>query len=178
MIEIEKKFRFEVEPEEIRQTFFSELPVQWKDEIIQKDTYYDTPDFNFFRAGVAIRIRASESGNQLTLKTLEGVISGLAIRSEFTQSVEPGGPNWQTDSGEVLDLCKPLLTKSIDMHPIITLETRRIAGILELNDEISVEISLDRVNVNSTSFSEMEIELISGKKMILTHSAVNLIQIF
>src|SRR4051812_29601117 len=57
------------------------------------DTYLDTEDWRFRRAGYALRVRRCGGAIEATLKALVPATDGLARRREVTERVEPMSGN-------------------------------------------------------------------------------------
>jgi CHAD domain-containing protein len=51
----------------------------------QRDSYYDTPDWRFFTAGYALRLRQASARNEVTLKSFGTEADGLRRRRELNQ---------------------------------------------------------------------------------------------
>jgi CHAD domain-containing protein len=56
------------------------------------DTYIETPDWRFHRAGLAVRVRASNGAYEGSLKTLEPAQDGLRERTEIQSPLSSGEP--------------------------------------------------------------------------------------
>jgi CHAD domain-containing protein len=56
------------------------------------DTYIDTPDWRFHRAGLAVRVRVSNGSFEASLKTLEPAQDGLRERTEIRSPLASGEP--------------------------------------------------------------------------------------
>jgi CHAD domain-containing protein len=59
----------------------------------QVDTYFDTPDWRFNRAGYALRVRRRAGRATATLKTLAAAQDGLRQRLEIEEPLEGAGPD-------------------------------------------------------------------------------------
>src|SRR6267154_6532419 len=55
------------------------------------DTYLDTDDWRFHRAGFALRIRSESGKSEATLKSLHSAGAEVADRRELTESLENPG---------------------------------------------------------------------------------------
>ncbi|MEI7430859.1 MAG: CHAD domain-containing protein [Betaproteobacteria bacterium] len=135
------------------------------------NTYYDTPELDLRKRGVALRLR--RKGWALWLMTVKGGDSGaggLAQRNEWEVPTKPGVFNFEvvTDNRlrEFLELNLPRL------QPVFSTDFTRTAWTLNRAGSI-VEMALDRGKINgravtgdrsqvSEPLCEVELELIEG----------------
>src|SRR5512143_1041710 len=59
------------------------------------DTYFDTPDWRFFRAGYALRVRSEEGRSEATLKSLHTHTGAKADRRELNEMIDTDANDWQ-----------------------------------------------------------------------------------
>src|SRR5919112_5649677 len=57
------------------------------------DTYYDTDDWRFYRAGYALRVRNTDGAVEATMKSLTPAEGSLRRRREISESLEDDRPS-------------------------------------------------------------------------------------
>lgn len=67
-----------------------EFQIEQRDALDLHDTYLDTDDWRFHRAGFALRARASSAGAEATLKSLVSARSDAADRREVSEALSDG----------------------------------------------------------------------------------------
>lgn len=140
-------------------------------------TYYDTPDFDLHRAGVALRVRHGGARRTQTVK-LSGEMAVVRSRPEI---------DWFIDGPD------PDLSKVVDVHPVFSdpeiieridsvFETRirRTVWTLGTQDNSRVALCLDIGSVVAgdmhEEICEVELELVSGRPAALYDLALALHQ--
>jgi triphosphatase len=89
------------------------------------DTYYDTDDWRFYRAGYALRVRNTDSEVEATMKSLTPAEGSLRRRREISEPLEDDRPaTLKKASGSVGGRYRALVGER-EMRPLFTLETRR-----------------------------------------------------
>lgn len=138
------------------------------------NTYYDTPDFDLLRRGVALRLR--RKGWTLWLMTVKAGaagVGGLAQRSEWEAATQPGVFDFSIVSDE--SLRDFLLAHQQRLQAVFTTDFTRTAWRLE-QDGAVIELALDRGKISapqldaapadaparSEALCEVELELIEG----------------
>jgi len=134
-------------------------------------TYYDTPDFQLAREGVALRVRRNGEHWIQTLKTEGEAAAGLHVRDEL---------EWPLAAGEIdlaaLDATpyrKLFGRKRVRdrLGPVFTTEFDRAARMLSFADGTAAELAIDRGEIRAGSrtaaISEAEIELKTGDALRL-----------
>ena len=135
------------------------------------NTYYDTPDLDLRKRGIALRLR--RKGWATWLMTVKGGIpgaGGLAQRNEWEAATQPG----VFDFGMVTD---PQLREFLEFHhfrlqPVFSTDFTRTAWMLNHGDAV-IELALDRGRITAGStganavprsepLCEVELELIEG----------------
>lgn len=135
------------------------------------NTYYDTPDFDLRRRGIALRLR--RKGWALWLMTVKGGDSGaggLAQRSEWEAPTQPGVFDFSIVTDESL---REFLEKHhARLQPAFTTDFTRTAWVIPRDGSV-VEVALDRGTISAQPVSqgaspinealcELELELIEG----------------
>jgi inorganic triphosphatase YgiF len=136
------------------------------------NTYYDTPEFDLRKRGIALRLR--RKGWSIWLMTVKGgdaAAGGLAQRSEWEAPTEPG----VFDFGIVTDeaLRDFLETRHSRLQPVFSTDFTRTAWILQREGAV-IELALDRGSINapagenvpgqvSEPLCEVELELVEGE---------------
>jgi inorganic triphosphatase YgiF len=128
------------------------------------NTYYDTPDCQLYRHGVAMRFRRRGWEWLLTVKTTEAASGGLARRQEWEVPARPG----VFDFSHVTDkrLRKFLVSHTPALIPVFTTTFQRQTWLLDGKPGTQVEVAVDRGHVESgeqkAPLSEVELELVGG----------------
>lgn len=127
-------------------------------------TYFDTPTLQLTTLLVAVRLRRKEPEWLLTVKSAEPGSGGLATRSEWEVSSQPGNFDFsfvdQKDLRHRLDAVKHALT------PIFTTHIERTTWDIH-HGESRIELALDRGYIGSQGrqekICELELELVDGQ---------------
>jgi triphosphatase len=129
--------------------------------------YYDTPDFELAREGVALRVRRSGDRNVQTLKANGLAVAGLHAREELEWPIAGGaGPDLA-----VLDETpyrRLFARKRVRerLQPVFTTEFDRAARMVAFADGTAAELAIDRGEIRAgeraAPISEAEIELKTG----------------
>ena len=139
-------------------------------------TYYDTPDFDLRRRGMALRLRRAGRRWFQTLKAGRSGAAGLHSRDE-----------WEFERGEAsIDLALLEGTPFADipsagegLAEIFTVDVKRTTWEIEVVPGDRVEVALDRGEVRhgvrAESISELEIESLSGDPMAVFALAAKLL---
>ena len=146
------------------------------------DSYWDTPDWDFLRAGWAFRWRNASGIKSLTLKSIDGGRDVLHRRLEVEQPA-PASPEDLKDAvpdGQIADYLGGLdLT---DLRELFRVNNRRRVFDIRTSDETHVRAAVDQVTVsaprpkggppvNGPAFMELELELVEGQEESLLHLA-------
>jgi inorganic triphosphatase YgiF len=129
--------------------------------------YYDTPDFELAREGVALRVRRSGEALVQTLKAGGSPAAGLHAREELEWPVAPGA---------AIDLAvlehtpyrKLFARKRVRerLQPVFTTDFDRAARMVAFADGTAAELAIDRGEIRAgdraAPISEAEIELKTG----------------
>ncbi len=113
------------------------------------DTYYDTEDWRFYRAGYALRVRRDGESVEATIKSLSSAEDGIRRRREISEPLESAGPETlEKARGPVGERLRALVGTR-DLRPLFEVRTRR--RVFELrpdessagNDASVGEVALD-----------------------------------
>ena len=152
----------------------SNLVVAPEDTVEITDTYYDTDDWRFYRAGYALRVRNTDGEVEVTMKSLTPAEGSLRKRREISEPLEDDRPaTLQKASGPVGGRSRALVGGR-EMRPLFELETRRQGFALLLADseenqknvrvgEISLDASEILLGEETTRLTRVEVEATLGK---------------
>src|SRR5215217_8277212 len=121
------------------------------------DTYYDTDDWRFYRAGYALRVRNTDGAVEATMKSLTPAEGSLRRRREISEPLEDDKPSTLKQAGGVVGERSKTLVGGREMRPLFTLETRRQGFALLL--EGSTERNQEDVRIGEISLDTSEIPL-------------------
>jgi triphosphatase len=136
------------------------------------DTYYDTADWRFYRAGYALRVRNTNGEVEATMKSLKPAEGSLRRRREISEPLEDDRPATLKQAGGPVGGRSRALVGGREMRPLFRLETSRqgLGLLLEDSTDRTVrlgEISLDASRVplgqEPTSMTRIEVEAEIGK---------------
>ncbi|MBS1228699.1 MAG: adenylate cyclase [Proteobacteria bacterium] len=130
-----------------------------------QNTYYDTPDFDLRRRGIAVRLR--RKGWALWLMTVKVGASGaggLAQRSEWEAATQPGVFDFAIVTDP--DLREFLQSLQSELQAVFTTDFTRCAWTLSHTGAL-IEIALDRGKISASgqpaqALCELELELLEG----------------
>ncbi|MBI1851898.1 MAG: CHAD domain-containing protein [Planctomycetes bacterium] len=107
------------------------------------DSYFDTPDWRFFRSRHALRIRRSDATCEATLKSLEPSTGALSRRREITQALESADADGLAAAdGPVAERVRAV-AGSRPIRQLFAVRTRRHSFALRLPDGDCAMIALD-----------------------------------
>jgi triphosphatase len=89
------------------------------------DTYYDTDDWRFYRAGYALRVRNTDSEVEATMKSLTPAEGSLRRRREISEPLEDDKPATLKKAPGPVGGRYRALVGGREMRTLFTLETRR-----------------------------------------------------
>src|SRR5215210_756427 len=154
---------------------FSGLVVAPESTVEITDTYYDTDDWRFYRAGYALRVRNADDEVEATMKSLTPAEGSLRRRREISEPLEDDKPATLREAGGAVGGRSRALIGGREMRPLFRLETRRqgfgllLEGGIDGNpgDVRIGEISLDATEIplgeEPTRLSRIEVEAEIGK---------------
>jgi CHAD domain-containing protein len=93
------------------------------------DTYYDTEDWRFYRAGYALRLRRDGNDAEATMKSLEPAEGALRRRREISEPLEGNAENPKGSPGAVGERVRRL-AGTRDLRPLFEIRTRRRTFVL------------------------------------------------
>jgi CHAD domain-containing protein len=137
------------------------------------DTYLDTLDWHFFRAGYVLRTRCvAGQPTEITLKSFGTREAGLRSRREISATLtEPAGDpsTWLTRApGRVGQYVKAILGRDKQpIQPLFSVYTRRMRFSLRAGQSDLAEIALDKISVTqsncagSAALARVEVELLT-----------------
>src|SRR5215210_5378736 len=152
----------------------SGLVVIPKDTVEITDTYLDTDDWRFYRAGYALRIRNTDGDVEATMKSLTPAEGNLRKRREISEPLENDRPATLKEAeGPVGGRTRTLVGRR-NIRPLFRIETRRQGFALLLDgstdgnrEDLRIgEISLDTAEIplgeEPTRLTRVEVEAAIG----------------
>ena len=142
------------------------------------DTYYDTDDWRFYRAGYTLRVRNTEGEVEATMKSLTPGEGSLRRRREISEPLEDGKPATLRKARGAVGGRSRALVGGREMRPLFRLETRRQRFALLLGSDANGnqedsrigEISLDASEIplgdEQASLTRVEVEAAIGEAPI------------
>jgi triphosphatase len=136
------------------------------------DTYYDTAEWRFFRAGYALRVRNTNGEVEATMKSLTPAEGSLRRRREISEPLEDDKPATLKQAEGPVGGRSRALVGGRELRPLFRLETSRKGFGLLLEDstdrnvrigEISLDASRIPLGQDPTSMTRIEIEAEIGK---------------
>jgi triphosphatase len=122
-----------------------------------KDTYFDTDDWRFYRAGYALRVRTADGAVEATMKSLTPAEGSLRRRREISESLSDDRPSTLKEAGGPVGRRSRPLVGGRELRPLFTLETRRQGFALLL--EGSTDKNQEDVRIGEISLDSSEIPL-------------------
>ena len=111
-----------------------------------RDTFLDTPDRSFLRAGHYLRRRETGAGVRLTLKQLVSSEDGVLRREELEMLVAADVPVREWPAGPLRERVEELAAGE-PLDPLLTLSQERVARVVTSDAREVAELSLDVVTV-------------------------------
>jgi inorganic triphosphatase YgiF len=101
------------------------------------DTYYDTDDWRFYRAGYALRVRNTDGAAEATMKSLTPAEGSLRRRREVSEPLSDDKPSTLKEAGGPVAGLSATLVGGRELRPLFTIKTRRqgFALLLEGSDD-------------------------------------------
>ena len=140
------------------------------------DTYFDTPDFDIFRAGWTYRCRQRGGQSSLNLKSCGHVDGQVFVREEIEQSLPDArlSPMHALPPGPVQKYLEGIVDSRRSRRLFRVASQRRVLALTTPGSEPSrIELDLDRTRITaekadekapgSFEFMELELELESGE---------------
>jgi len=138
--------------------------------VINSDTYLDTEDQRFGRAGFALRVRrlGRRRGGEATLKAIDSTstkVSGLRSRREVSEQLDDADPaHLARAEGPVGERVRAVAGRK-PLLPLFEVRTRRETLTLQANGSAQGEIALDETAIRPANgspaarFQRVEIEI-------------------
>ena len=139
------------------------------------DTYLDTDDWRFYRAGYALRVRNTDGEVEATMKSLTPAEGSLRRRREISEPLEDDKPATLKEAGGPVGGRSSALVGGREMRPLFRIETRRQGFVLLLEDSTDGnqgnvrlgEISLDTSEIprgeEPARLTRVEVETAGGE---------------
>ncbi|HZB09207.1 MAG TPA: CHAD domain-containing protein [Rubrobacter sp.] len=121
------------------------------------DTYYDTQDWRFYRAGYALRVRNTDGAVEATMKSLTPAEDSLRRRREISEPLEDDRPSTLKRAGGVVGGRTRTLVGGRELRPLFSIKTRRQGFALLL--EGSTDRNQEDVRIGEISLDTSEIPL-------------------
>jgi triphosphatase len=121
------------------------------------DTYYDTDDWRFYRAGYALRIRNTDGAVEATMKSLTPAEGSLRRRREISEPLSDDRPSTLKEAGGSVGGRTRTLVRGREMRQLFSIKTRRRGFALLL--EGSTDGNQEDVRVGEISLDTSEIPL-------------------
>jgi triphosphatase len=122
-----------------------------------KDTYYDTDDWRFYRAGYALRVRNADGAVEATMKSLTPADGSLRRRREITEPLSDDKPSTLTEARGAVGGRSRTLVGGRALRPLFMIKTRRQGFALLL--EGSTDRNQQNVRIGEISLDTSEIPL-------------------
>jgi CHAD domain-containing protein len=129
------------------------------------DRYLDTDDWDLYRAGLSLRLRAEGGRLRLEAKSIASSSSEVLARSEWAQDAPAGDPPWESlESGPVAGLLQPLqglrVLERLQIRASVTNDRECFRWMR--GDSVIGLLTVDHVNAPPAAFREIELELENG----------------
>src|ERR671913_2508498 len=98
------------------------------------DTYYDTDDWRFYRAGYALRVRNTDGEVEATMKSLTPAEGSLRRRREISEPLNDDKPSTLKKAGGAVGGRSRTLVGGRELRPLFTIKTYRQGFALLLDD--------------------------------------------
>lgn len=136
------------------------------------NTYYDTPDLELRRAGLALRLRRSGRRWLQTLKGGGGSGGGLHRRDEWEYPL--AGPELDLSRFADTPLARLMARKGFTLNPVFATDFQRTTWQLTPRPGTRIEVALDQgaiKNGHALALCEVELELLEGDAALLFETA-------
>ena len=121
------------------------------------DTYYDTDDWRFYRAGYALRVRNTDGEIEATMKSLTPAEGSLRRRREISEPLEDDKPATLKEAGGPVGGRSRTLVGRRELRQLFKIETRRQGFALLLDG--STDGSQGDVRIGEISLDASKIPL-------------------
>ena len=166
--EREIKFRLpdDRDPAQVRQVIESAgFRLEPTGNIEHVDRYLDTDDWDLYRAGLSLRLRAEGGRLRLEAKSIASASSEVLARSEWAQDAPAGDPPWESlEPGPVAGLLLPLqglrVLERLQIRASVTNDRECFRWMR--GESVIGLLTVDHVNAPPATFREIELELENG----------------
>ena len=181
-LEIELKYKIENDDDTIIDRLCEKYHATGRETIHMAAQYYDTKDLDFMKRKITLRRRKENNHFVANIKSKETYEKGLYVRHEWEKEIDPTEKidfqNWFKNT-EAESFLSDVLSKDNDLG--VVLETIFIREKIEFSYKDSLlEAALDKgyilANGKRTVISEIEIELLRGKKEDIKDFGKNIIE--
>jgi CHAD domain-containing protein len=121
------------------------------------DTYYDTDDWRFYRAGYALRIRNTDGAVEATMKSLTPAEGSLRRRREISEPLNDDRTSTLKETGGAVGWRTRTLVRGREMRQLFSIKTSRRGFALLL--EGSTDGNQEDVRIGEISLDTSEIPL-------------------
>jgi triphosphatase len=121
------------------------------------DTYYDTDDWRFYRAGYALRIRNTDGAVEATMKSLTSAEGSLRRRREISEPLSDDRPSTLKEAGGSVGGRTRTLVRGREMRQLFSIKTSRRGFALLL--EGPTDGNQEDVRIGEISLDTSEIPL-------------------
>lgn len=140
--------------------------------------YFDTPELDFRRYDMGLRVRENSGDFEQTIKTSGQVIAGLHQRPEFNVDIEGNFPTLSLFPDEIWQDNQSIASLQTKLLSIFSTNFSRTTWLIQTENDDEIELVFDQgtisVDGRSENICEIEIELIKGKTDDLFHLAKQL----
>ena len=145
----------------------------------QTDVYYDTEDWRLWSAGWALRIRASGTRNEASLKALRRARRGVARRREITAVLRERRPGALRTAAGPVGARLRRLGGTDALRRLFAVRTRRRTLVLRHDGSAVAEIALDRTRIAARGgrvrrLERVEIEVTAGSPALIARFVATL----
>lgn len=141
--------------------------------------YFDTPDLDLWRQGVALRLRREGRRWVQTVKVGGGVQAGLHRRIELETGVAGPVPDWAAIHDAAIAGLFASSQLRAQLKPVFVTEFNRTTRIISPHPGLAVEVCVDRGAIRSgervEAICEIELELKAGPASRLFELALTLL---
>src|SRR5215211_2151286 len=119
------------------------------------DTYYDTDDWRFYRAGYALRIRNTGGEVEATMKSLTPAEGSLRRRREISEALEDDRPATLKKASGPVGRRSRALIGGREIRPLFKLETSRqgFALLRESTNESYKDVRVGEISLDASEIS-------------------------
>ena len=123
------------------------------------DTYYDTDDWRFYRAGYALRVRNTDGAVEATMKSLTPAEGSLRRRREISEPLSEDNPSTLKKASGPVGGRSRTLVGGREMRPLFTIKTHRQGFALLLKgsaDGIQSDVRVGEISLDTSEIPQGE----------------------